>query len=137
LYTVEIKMSETQSFNEFVANTIGGERTNILFIHDPKRIKDREGPRPDRKTSKCFVVKIQACKEYVHYNPKQKIMLYDETLDLHIVLSNPQLYHLLHQCGVLETEKFTIKAFFCNASFKQNGTILCIQTDNLSPYDKW
>jgi tetratricopeptide (TPR) repeat protein len=137
LYTVEIKMSETQSFNEFVINTIGGERTNILFIHDPKRIKDREGPRPDRKTSKCFVVKIQACKEYVHCNPKQKIMLYDKTLDLHIVLSNPQLYHLLHQCGVLETEKFTIKAFFCNASFKQNGTILCIQTDNLPPYDKW
>jgi hypothetical protein len=59
-------------------------------------------------------------------------MLHDKTLDLHIMFSNPQLYHLIHECGVLETERFTIKAIFCNASFKQNGTILCIYTDNLS-----
>jgi hypothetical protein len=136
-YTVEIKMSETQSFKEFVDNTIGGKRAYMYFFFDSKRIKVRKGPRPVSKTSKCFVVKIQSGKEYGHYNPKKKIMLHDKTLDLHIVLSNPQLYHLIHECGVLETERFTIKAIFCNASFKQNGTILCIHTDNLSPYDTW
>ena len=136
-YTVEIKMSETKSFIEFVDNTIGGERAYMYFFLDPKRIKVRKGPRPDRKTSKCFVVKIQSGKEYGHYNPKKVIMLHDKTLYLHIVFSNPQLYHLIHECGVLETETFTIKAIFCNASFKQNGTILCIYTDNLSPYDTW
>ena len=78
-YTVEIKMSKTQSFKEFVDNTMGGERAYMYFFLDPKRIKVRKGPRPDRKTSKCFVVKIQSGKEYGHYNPKKVIMLHDKT----------------------------------------------------------
>jgi hypothetical protein len=130
-------MSKTQTFKEFVDNTIGGKRAYMYFFLDPKRTEVRKGPRPDRKTSKCFVVKIQSGKEYGHYNPQKVIMLQDKTLDLHIVFSNPQLYHLIQECGVLGTEKFTIKAIFCNASFKQNGTILCIHTENLSPYDTW
>ena len=130
-------MSETQSFKEFVDNTHGGERAYMFFFLDPKRIQVRKGPRPDRKTSKCFVVKIQLGKAYGHYNPKKVIMLHDKTLDLHIMFSNPQLYHLIHECGVLGTEKFTNKVIFCNASFKQNGTILCIHTDNLSHYNTW
>jgi hypothetical protein len=52
-----------------VDNTIGGERAYMCFFLDPKRIKAIKGPRPDRKTSKCFVVKIQSGKEYRHYNP--------------------------------------------------------------------
>jgi hypothetical protein len=60
--------------------------------------------------SSGLVVKIQSGKEYGHYNPRKVIMLHDKTLDLHIVFSNPQLYHLIHECGVLETERFTIKA---------------------------
>jgi hypothetical protein len=60
-------MSETKSFKEFADNTIGGERAYMYFHLDSKRIKVKKGPRPDRKTSKRFVVKIQSGKEYRHY----------------------------------------------------------------------
>jgi hypothetical protein len=39
-------MSETQSFKEFVDNTIGGKRAYMYFFLDPKRIKVRKGPLP-------------------------------------------------------------------------------------------
>jgi parallel beta-helix repeat protein len=136
-YTVKIKMSETQLYKEYLDNAKGGENKSTPFFLRPRRIHVSKDPRPDRKTSKNFVVKIHPVHACIRYNPKTKIMLYDKTLDLYIVLSNPQLYHLIHECGVLDAEKLTIKVIFCNASFKQNGTILCIHTDNLPPYDTW
>jgi hypothetical protein len=45
-YTVEIKMSETKSFKEFVDNTIGGKRAYMYFFLDPKRTEVRKGDLP-------------------------------------------------------------------------------------------
>jgi hypothetical protein len=61
-----------KSLNDCVSlifiSTVYDSQTSLHTL-DPKRIKAKKGPRPDRKTSKCFVVKIQSGKEYRHYNP--------------------------------------------------------------------
>ena len=110
----------------------GGIRT----FHDELR-GIKEGPPPDRTGFKPFIVKVQNGKEYSPYNPSAKMLLYDQSVTLDIFCTNQALYHLVCECGILSGEKLTVKKIFCWAFFKQKGRILCIQTDNLPPFQTW
>jgi hypothetical protein len=103
----------------------------------PNMVRIQEGPPPDRMSSKPFIVKIQTGKEYGRYDPYKKLMLYDRSVTLDIKFSSPVLYHLANECGVLTGTKWTTKKIFCWAYFKNRGFVLCIQTDNLLPFETW
>ena len=108
------------------------DTTPILNVGILTRIQ--EGPPPDRMSSKPFIVKIQT--EHVHgdNNPCKKLLLHDRSATLAIKFSSPVIYHLANECGVLTLSKWTTKQIFCWAYFKNKGSVLCIQTDNLAPF---
>ncbi|VDH98957.1 Hypothetical predicted protein [Mytilus galloprovincialis] len=91
----------------------------------------------DRNSSKRFIVRIQSGREYPYYDPHSKLMVYNQTVTFDITLSNPKLYHLCNECGVLAEEKLTVKKIFCWASFKNKGKTICFHTDNLPPFQTW
>ena len=95
-----------------------------------------EGPKPNRMSSKQFIVKVQS-DEYQAYNPNQKISLYDQSTDLNIQFKNPTLYHLVTECGQLGSNRLTSKKVFCWAVFENSGSRLRIYTDTLAPYQTW
>ena len=124
-YTVYIQMKDTESVMA------------AIRCFDSSLARIQEGPPPDRMSSKSFIVKIQTGKEYGHYDPYKKLVLYDQSVTLDIQFSSPVLYHLANECGVLAGTKWTTKQIFCWAYFKNRGSVLCIQTDNLPPFQTW
>ena len=130
-YTVEIQMIDTVPFIDVGPNMVG------IRQFDSSLVGIQEGPPPDRMSSKPFIVKIQTGKEYGCYDPYKKLMLYDRSVALDIKFSSPVLYHLANECGVLAGTKWTTKKIFCWAYFKNRGFVLCIQTDNLPPFQTW
>ena len=130
-YTVEIQMMDTMPFND------GGPNMVEIRQFDSSLVGIQEGPPPDRLNSKPFIVKIQTGKEYGGCDPYKKLMLYDRSVTLDIKFSSPVLYHIANECGVLAGTKWTTKKIFCWAYFKNRGFVLCIQTDNLPPFQTW
>ncbi|XP_071133358.1 uncharacterized protein [Mytilus edulis] len=138
-FVVEVQMSETEP-NHLGAPPVQLPPNKIMNntrTFNPKLIGIREGIPPDRKSYKRFIVKIQAGKEYEFYDPNQKLMVYDQTVTLDIQFTNPTLYHICQECGVLAGAKFSVKKIFCWASFKNKGKTLCFYTDNLPPLQTW
>ncbi|CAG2242225.1 unnamed protein product [Mytilus edulis] len=136
-YVVEIKMCDTKP------NKSGGPPedreayTINLMSFSNKLVGIGNGSPPDKNSSKRFIVKILSGREYGYYDPYKNLMVYDQTVTFDILLSNPKLYHLCNECGVLAGEKLTVKKIFCWASFKNNGKIICFHTDNLPPLQTW
>ena len=130
-YTVEIQMKDTLPHMDVDLNMVG------IRQFDSSLVGIQEGPPPDRMSSKPFIVKIQTGKEYGYYDPYKKLMLYDRSVTLDIEFSSPVLYHIANECGVLAGTKWTTKKIFCWAYFKNRGFVLCIQTDNLPPFQTW
>lgn len=131
-YTVQIQMKDTVPHMDFGPNRVG------IRQFDSSLVGIQEGPPPDRMSSKPFIVKIQTGKkEYGYYDPYKKLVLYDRSVTLDIIFSSPVLYHLANECGVLAGTKWTTKTIFCWAYFKNKGFVLCIQTDNLPPFQTW
>ncbi|XP_060567345.1 uncharacterized protein LOC132726094 [Ruditapes philippinarum] len=132
-YTIDIKMSDTEKWNE--------------FLFDPGMIAFRgrnaplpglgEGLPPDKFSEKRFIVKIQSGHEYTPYNPNKDLRLYDQTQTLDIFFRSPEIYHLVCECGVLAASRLTTKKMFCWASFKSKGSVIRIYTDNLPPFQTW
>lgn len=136
-YVVNVKIAETEPHNQNEPPEIRGPNQIYISTFKPKLERLLEGTPPDRNSCKRFIVKIHSGKEYDYYDPNNKIFAYDQTLSLDIQFSNPTLYHLCMECGVLTGEKFTVKNIFCWASFKNKGETLCFYTDNLPPFKKW
>ncbi|CAC5372905.1 unnamed protein product [Mytilus coruscus] len=136
-YVVKVKMAETEPNNIGVPPK--DREPNQIYTRkfNPKLEGISEGVSPDTNSCKRFIVKIQTGKEYGFYDPNTKIFAYDQTVSLDIQFSNPTLYHLCMECGVLAGEKFTVKKIFCWASFENKGKTLCFYTDNLPPFQKW
>ncbi|XP_063405158.1 uncharacterized protein LOC134688391 [Mytilus trossulus] len=131
-YVVEVPMSNIES------NMLGDEPNTLHFRQfNPKLKGILEGTPPNKRSCNRFIVKIQSGKEYTFYDPNKELVVYDQTVTLDIQFSNPILYHLCMECGVLAGEKFTTKKIFCWASYKNNGKTLCFYTDNLPPFQTW
>ena len=84
-FTVQVIMKNTKPF----------AGPYDLRIFDPSLIGIKEGPKPNRKSTERFVVKIQSGNEYSMYDPETELLLYDRSTDLDILLQSPQLYHLI------------------------------------------
>ena len=106
------------------------ERT---FHPDLKEIK--QGPKPDRLSTKRFIVKIQTF-ENVAYNPKHDLNLYDKSTYVDFSFKSEIIYHIIVQCGVLGHSKATAKKIFCYASFEDEGRNLRIYLDELAPFQE-
>ena len=106
-------------------------------IFDPSLKGIKEGPKPNRKSTERFIVKIQSGLEYSVYDPQTELLLYDRSTDLDILLQSPQLYYLIMECGILSGSSFTTKKIFCWASFEKEGKILKVFTDSLPPFQTW
>ncbi|XP_076362998.1 uncharacterized protein LOC143253279 isoform X2 [Tachypleus tridentatus] len=124
-FSVPIRMSETTQHEKCI-RTFDSSLKGIM-----------EGPPPDPKSSKRFIVKIQSGEEYYPYYPKSLLSLYDQSTNLDVQFSNSGIYHLIMECGVLGANKLSSKKIFCWASFEENGSVLRIYTDNLPPFQKW
>ncbi|CAG2195420.1 unnamed protein product [Mytilus edulis] len=126
-YTIQIKMKNTEPFM----------KPGMVRNFNPSLKGIKEGPKPDPKSSKKFIVKVQSGQEYGQFESLKILVLYDRSVTLDIKLSNPELYCLVNECGILAGESLSTKKIFCWASFKDNGSILCIHTDNLPPFQTW
>ncbi|XP_063403668.1 uncharacterized protein LOC134687361 [Mytilus trossulus] len=128
-YTIEIKMKDTKPVVQPGYVTIRG--------FDPSLKGIREGPKPNPLSIKKFIVKVQSGQEYGCVNPKKTLSLYDRSVTLDIKFSKSELYYLVNECGILAGTTLSTKKIFCWASFKDSGSILCIHTDNLPPFQSW
>lgn len=126
-FVVRINMEDTRPY------------VTYPFVHEfePSLEGIREGPKPDRRSSKPFIVKLQSGHEYSLYNPYNELVLYDRSVDIDIWVKSPVLYHLIMECGVLCAKSFTTKKIFCWASFENMGNVIKVYTDDLPPYQKW
>ena len=104
------------------------------FHPDLKGIK--QGPKPDRRSTRRFIVKIQTFED-VAYNPKHVLNLYDQSTDVDFMFKSETIYHIIIQCGVLGCRKVTGKKIFCYASFEDKGKKLRIYLDELAPFQEW
>ena len=130
-FTVTILMKNTKPSTEIKPGYVG------IRMFDPSLKGIKQGPKPDRKSSNRFIVKIQSGQEYSKYDPQTEITLYDRSVDLDIRFRCPQLYLLTLECGILAANSYTTKKIFCWASFEKNGEILKVYTDNLPPFQTW
>ena len=105
-----------------------------VFHPDLKGIK--QGPKPDRRSTRRFIVKIQTFED-VAYNPKHVLNLYDQSTDVDFMFKSETIYHIIIQCGVLGCRKVTGKKIFCYASFEDKGKKLRIYLDELAPFQEW
>ena len=105
----------------------------IVFHPDLKAIK--QGPKPNRRSTRRFIVKIQTMED-VAYNPKHDIILYDQSTDVDFHFKSEIIYHIIVQCGVLGHSKMTGKKIFCYASFEDKGKKLRIFLDELAPFQE-
>ena len=133
-YTVLIKMSDIIRHPEHLSD-------NSIFIKirtfAPSLKGIGEGPSPDPESTQTFMVKIQSGPEYSLNDPDMELMLYDRSTELDISFRNPQLYHLIMECGVLGAHKLSTKKIYCWASFDKHGKCLKVYTDNLLPLQTW
>ena len=130
-FTVSVEIKNTRPFMR------AGPGEMVIRQFEPSLKGIREGPKPDRESSKRFIVKIQSGPEYSRYDPQTYILLYDRSVDVDIEFCNPQLYHLIMECGILAGNTYTTKKIFCWASFEEKGKILKVYTDNLPPFQTW
>ena len=100
---------------------------------DLKGIK--QGPKPDRYSTKRFIVKIQV-HEYGIYKPNIDLTVYDQSTDVYITFKNETIFHIIGQCGVLGLSKGNSKKIFCYASFEDKGKKLRIYLDELAPFQE-
>ncbi|XP_045188920.2 uncharacterized protein LOC123546576 [Mercenaria mercenaria] len=133
-FTVDIKMSETTKWDVYFQSSLG---SNVIRGTNAPLPGLGEGTPPDMSSDRRFTVKIQSGQEYTRYDPNKDMRLYDQTQTLDIFFRNPNIYHLVCECGVLAASKFTTKKMFCWASFKNNGKTLRIYTDTLPPFQTW
>ncbi|CAC5386848.1 unnamed protein product [Mytilus coruscus] len=112
-YTIEIRTTDTQPRVPEIKP--GCHVVNTRHFH-PSLIGIFEGPPPDVKSTKRFIVKIQSDHDYLPYNPKKYLTLYDQSVTLDIQLINPELSHQCSECGRLSGDKITSKKIFCWAS---------------------
>ena len=105
-FMVSINMKDTRSH---------APHTFLGHTFEPSLEGIREGPKPDRRCSKRFIVKLQFGREYSLYNPYNELVLYDRSIDIDILVKSPVLYHLITDCGVLCANSFTTltKKIFC------------------------
>ena len=130
-FTVSIDIKNTRTFGDVKP----GQIPVRTFNHSLKGTGT--GPKPDRKSRKRFIVKIQSGLEYSKYDPYTYMLLYDKSVDVDFEFCNPQLYHLVMECGILAGNTFTTKKIYCWASFEEKGRILKVYTDNLPPFQSW
>ena len=100
---------------------------------DLKGIK--QGPKPNRYSTKRFIVKIQV-HEYGIYNPNTDLTVYDQSTDVYITFKSETIFHIIGQCGVLGLSKGTSKKIFCYASFEDKGKKLRIYLDEFAPFQE-
>ncbi|XP_053406877.1 uncharacterized protein LOC128559416 [Mercenaria mercenaria] len=134
-FTVEMKISEVQTIYQH-----SGFSDNMTFLKSTTvPLPDLgKGTPPDVFSNKMFIVKIQLQKEYTGYNPNLLLRVYDQTQSLDIVFTNPHLYHLVVECGVLAGTQLTIKKLYCFASYKNRGKSICFHTETLPPFQhRW
>ena len=99
----------------------------------------KKGPKPDRNSSKQFIVKIQTFEDIKQYTTKryQGLTLYDRSTDLDIWEFRDDIIHnVVVQCGILGSSKSTGKKVYCFASFEDEGKKLRIHLDELAPFQK-
>ncbi|XP_053393963.1 uncharacterized protein LOC128555524 [Mercenaria mercenaria] len=133
-FTVDIKMSETTKWDKYFESPPGF--VSIRGTNAPLPGLG-EGTPPEMSSDRRFIVKIQSGSEYTRYDPNKMLRLYDQTQTLDIYFRNPNIYHLLCECGVLAASKFTTKKMFCWASFKNNGKTLRMYIDTLPTFQTW
>ena len=132
-YTVSVEMKNPRPIGKVKPR----EKAIRTLNYDHTLKGTGEGPKSDRKSSKRIIVKVQSGLEYSEYDPKTYMSLYDKSLDVDFEFCNPQLYHLIMECGILAGDTFTAKHIFCWASFEEKGNILKVYTDNLLPFQTW
>ena len=106
----------------------------ITYHPDLKGIK--EGPKPNRYSTKRFIVKIQF-DEYSVYHPNIGLSVYDQSAHMYVTFKSETIFHIVVQCGVLGLRKGNSKKIFCYASFEDKGKKLRIYLDELAPYQEW
>ncbi|WAQ93734.1 FBX11-like protein [Mya arenaria] len=136
-YTVRITMKDTEDTKDVHGWNRYSKQEMLRLRYDSHLPGIGEGRSPDRNSTKRFIVKIQSGREYKAYDPKTKLMLYDQSVSLDILVRDSKLYHLVNECGVLAATQFTTKKIFCWASFQDQGGILCIDTSELPPWQTW
>lgn len=136
-YVVEVQMCDTEPNNFGQPPEIREAFVLNLRSFHPNLVGIRKGTPPDKSSSKKFIVKIQTGREYGYYDPFKKLAVYDQTVTFDIQFSNPKLYHLCNECGVLAGQKLTVKKIFCWASLKNDGKTICFHTENLPPFQTW
>ncbi|KAK3707100.1 hypothetical protein QZH41_014693 [Actinostola sp. cb2023] len=96
-----------------------------------------KGPKPDPKSKRRFIVKIQT--NHLNCHPLQLLTLYDRSTAVDGQIQSPQVFHIIMECGVLgEMSKFTSKKAFFYASFaERNGKKVKIDLAELAPYQEW
>ena len=95
-----------------------------------------KGPKPDPKSNKRFVVKIQT--QNLNSHPLQLLTVYDRSLFVDCSIQSPEIFHIIMECGVLGAlHKFTSKKAFFWATFANNGNEMTIFLDELAPYKEW
>ena len=119
-------------FSVFVS--VPSVRYRREFHPDLKGIK--EGPKPDRCSTRRFIVKILT-PNYSASNPKHGLTLHDKSTDVDFPFKNEAIYHLIGQCGVFGCRKQTGKKIYCYASFEDKGKTLRIYLDELAPFQEW
>ncbi|WAR07802.1 HSOP1-like protein [Mya arenaria] len=136
-YNIDIQMLDTKDTKQTFGWTRMPKKEMMILRFESPLPGIGKGKPPERKSSERFIVQIQSGKEYNLYDPETEMLLYDQSLTVDILLKNPKLYHLVQDCGLLSTSKFTTKKIFCWASFKNKGTILSIYTANLPKFQTW
>lgn len=137
VFTIELNLSKTKSTKEHLRSSgLPPMKLALMSFEELMSIRSKD-PEPDKKESTKFIVKIQSGNEYTTYDPQTLMRLYDHSLKLDFMFQNPDIYHLVNECGVLTNSKVSVKKIFCWASYRNAGKIICLHTDNLPPFQAW
>lgn len=106
---------------------------------------------PPPRNGRLFVVKLQTSDGLLNgvsldfrgfisdeYDPnKASITIYDRSRHVNFVIADqPQLFHLIMECGMMGASMYLSKKLFCLAAFKDGKTIR-IFTHEFPPVQKW
>ena len=102
-----------------------------------------EGPKPDIKGKKKFIIKLQAGDESldssVNLKPEEKLVkFYDQSLTVTGAIVSDELFTFVRQCGVLGCTKYYGKKLYCWAKVRErNFQKLTVYLDRIAVPPRW
>ena len=123
-------------------NILKGQYSVTVELLDHRigaQLKEKEaGPKPNPKSKKKFIVKIQTRKQNTH--PRQNLFLYGKSVSINGYIHSPEVFHVIIECGVVgQTTNFTGKKAYFYATFAtpSDRKKLIIYLNELAPYQDW